>query len=141
RLLRRCRTAARPGYAGVKAWRRRCVGGDCRRRQGVATRICDDIEGRLAAAGLALAAEQDGNTLVLSGMVENEEERTTALEIAWANWDGRRVEDYIEVVGVLSRAVGEYDLSEEEAGGFEGADSSADPEVAMEAGDYTSQAT
>src|SRR6185295_2621394 len=91
-------------------------------RIGMTTRIRSDIESLLAQAGFPLVVEQDGNTIVLSGMVENEEERAAALEVAWANWDARLVEDNIEVAGLLSATTAGYQLSESEAGGFDGAD-------------------
>jgi osmotically-inducible protein OsmY len=74
-------------------------------------------------------------------MVGSEEERDAALEIAWSHWQGRRIEDNIEISDVLSGDVGGLDVSEVVAGAFEGSTADAGDERALEAGDFTAQET
>lgn len=101
-----------------------------------------DIELALAQrAGLDVAVEEDGDNIVLTGLVDNDELRQAALDIAWELAPGKNVEDNLEITATLSEQVAEYDLSEVEVGGFEGATADADEEPVLEAGDFTEQDT
>lgn len=60
--------------------------------------LSDDIERRLREqAGLYVAVEEDGGALVLSGLVDTESDRATALDVVREMAPGYRVDDGIEV--------------------------------------------
>ncbi len=90
-------------------------------------------------AGLHVVVEEDESTLVLTGMVESEEERQAVLDIAHAVAGGRFIDDNIEVSSILPEEVEGQRLSEVEVGGFRGAEPQTEAESSIEPGDFTDQ--
>ena len=81
----------------------------------------------LSQAGIVVVAELDGETLVLSGEVESEENRQAALDIATALTEprGLRVDDDIDVMSVAPDQVGR--AAEQVDDAFAYVDPDADP--------------
>ncbi|MGE0135345.1 MAG: BON domain-containing protein [Dehalococcoidia bacterium] len=103
--------------------------------------LSDDIERRLREqAGLYVAVEEDGGALVLSGLVDTESDRATALDVVREMAPGYRVDDGIEVSAGIPEQTTEGRLMEGGAGMF--VDAEADLEMeqeAIEPGDFTDQ--
>ncbi|MGE5595406.1 MAG: BON domain-containing protein [Hyphomicrobiales bacterium] len=113
-----------------------------------------DIERRLAETGLdGLWVEELEGRLLVSGMVQTDDERDRALAIARENVSsGTAVEDNIEVSGVVPATIEQVqdsaedagldirdrDLSEVESGAFEGATEGYEAQ-ALEPGDFQSR--
>ncbi|MCK9519570.1 MAG: BON domain-containing protein [Dehalococcoidia bacterium] len=106
------------------------------------------IERQLAEAELeGLIVEEFDDHVVVSGIVENEEERERALEVARDVAGDRRVDDSIDISGVMPATIDEIELlggfdrtidrelSEVDTNTFEGATVGYEEEV-LEAGDY-----
>lgn len=100
------------------------------------------IERRLARdAGLELIVEEDGESVVISGMVDSTELKQAALEIAVEEARGRLVDDGIEIADGLAMEFGSAELSETEVGMFEGAAPGLSEDEALTPGDFTDQKT
>jgi len=114
-----------------------------------------DIERILAAAALpGLAVEETGDGVMLTGIVTTEDEHQRALSVV--NDAGVKVEDNIEVLGVMPATIDELqendqvrmdvrdrdlesdDVSEAETDMFEGATEGFE-EVSLEAGDFSGE--
>jgi len=107
-----------------------------------------DIERQLAEAELeGLVVEELDDRIVVSGIVESEEERDRALNVAMRVAGERRVEDNLEILGVLPATIHQIqerepadplidrDLSEVETSMFEGAMEGFEA-TRLEAGDF-----
>ena len=84
----------------------------------------------LEEAGIFVAAELDGDTLVLSGEVDSVENRQAALDVARALAEprGLRVEDALEVIEISpDKAFVGRDVAEDVGGGLAYADPDANP--------------
>jgi osmotically-inducible protein OsmY len=66
------------------------------------------IEQQLAQAGLQVAVESSDGTLTLSGIVETEESRQAALDIARAIAPDARIDDDIEVESILPTEIDDF---------------------------------
>src|SRR5690349_512275 len=98
------------------------------------------IEEEIAnAAGLSVLAEDDGNAIVLTGILESEVERATIYEIAGAVAPDREFIDNLEVSSVLPSELGELDLSEASVGNFPAAQEGVMDDEGLEPGDFTDQ--
>ena len=102
----------------------------------VTRRIEQELE---AVAGIQVAAEDDGNAIVLTGMVESEMEHSTVYEIAGAIAPDREFIDNIEIATVLPAEIGELELSEAAAGDFPAAEQGTQDDESLEPGDFTDQ--
>jgi osmotically-inducible protein OsmY len=91
-------------------------------------------------SGINAIVEQDGESFVISGLVETEGEHQAVLDAA-RDAVGNEVElvDDIEVATVLPEVIDDMDLSVGEAGGFPGAAEGTEDDEALEAGDFTDQ--
>ncbi len=91
------------------------------------------LDATLSEAGIAVGAELDGDTLVLSGEVESEENRQAALDVARALGEprGLRVDDALSVIDVAPDSPFLGDLSADTLGGgnFAYADPDANPDA------------
>lgn len=107
------------------------------------TSLSERVERKIARAiETDLLVEDDGRTLVVSGMVDTPEARASALEIAKAEAGSRDVDDAIEVTTVLPSETAGAELSTVEAGDLRGAEPGlADTGEAIEAGDFTDRST
>lgn len=107
-----------------------------------------DIEQQLEEAELmGLVVEEFEDRIVISGIVENEEEHNRAIEVATSAAGNRQVEDNIEVLGVMPAEIREIkdreiadplldrDLSEVDIAMFEGATEGYEA-TRLEAGDF-----
>ena len=92
-----------------------------------------------AVAGIQVVAEEDGNTIVLTGMVESEMEHSTIYDIARAIAPGRDFVDNIEIATVLPSEIGQLELSEAGAGDFPTATQGTQDDESLEPGDFTDQ--
>ena len=107
-----------------------------------ATPLAIEVEQRLhESAELHIAVEEDEGKLVLTGLVADERERATALEVVQEVAPGVTVEDNLEVAGALPEGMSGTLGSPvaPAAGEFETTDSSTDRESALEPGDFTAQ--
>jgi hypothetical protein len=84
-------------------------------------------------------AEEEGDSITLSGLIESEMERRTALEIAAALAGGKRIIDNLEIASVLPEEIGEMSLSEASAGDFTAATTATSDTEALEPGDFSDQ--
>jgi osmotically-inducible protein OsmY len=104
------------------------------------SQVTEAVERRLADdAGLYLAVEEDGGTLVLSGLVGSENQRRSALDIVAAVAPGRPVQDNMELEVVAPEQLDDLNVSETEVGGFRGAEPGIEDDEAIEAGDFGDQ--
>jgi osmotically-inducible protein OsmY len=95
------------------------------------------IESALAdVAGLYLAVERDGDSLVVSGIVETEAERSTALDIVASFAGGIPIDDNIDVEGALPERLGSLHLAAGDVAGFIGARSGLEEHASIEPGDF-----
>jgi osmotically-inducible protein OsmY len=102
--------------------------------------LTNSIEREIAAvADLAILVEESDGALVLTGMVRSDGERQAAIDIAVSMADGLRIEDNIEASGAMPGEVGDYTISESEAGSFAGAREGLSQSGGLEAGDFTDQ--
>ncbi len=100
------------------------------------------IERRLVRdAGLRLTVEEDGESVVISGMVDSTELKRAALEIAVEEVSGRSINDGIEIADTLPMEFGAAEFSEVEVGMFEGAAPGLSEDEALTPGDFTDQKT
>src|SRR5688572_6409615 len=90
-------------------------------------------------AGVNAAVEERESTLILTGMIQSEEERQAALDIVTNLAPDKDVEDNLEVLAVLPEQLGDFRLSEVDAGGFPGAGPQTGDDEALEPGDFTDQ--
>ncbi len=92
-------------------------------------------------AGLYLAVEEDGDALVLTGMIASENQRLAALDIAESVAPGRSVQDNMEVDTVQPQNIGGANVSEAEVAGFPGAEPDTEENDSLEPGDFMDQRT
>jgi osmotically-inducible protein OsmY len=104
------------------------------------SQLSETLERQLADdAGLYLAVEEDEGTVVLSGMIESENQRLAALDIAAEVAPGRPIQDNMEIDTVEPARVGGLDVSETEVGEFAGAAPDTEEAGGLEPGDFTDQ--
>ncbi len=105
--------------------------------------LAAEIERRLEAEEIHVLVEEDGETLVISGMVGSEEEKRLALETAEAVAPGRPIEDNLETSDTMPSTLTDRHmrLAAEDAGMIEGADADLSEGGALEPGDFQSQET
>lgn len=102
--------------------------------------VTRQIEQELAdAAGIQVFAEEDGDTIVLTGMIESEMERTTVYDVARAVAPNRDFVDNLEIATVLPSEIGDLDISEAGAADFPTATQGTMDDEALEPGDFTDQ--
>ncbi len=100
------------------------------------------VEEALTAAGIHLAVEETGDTLVLSGMVDTEADREAAMDIAAeVAGDGTSIDEDVTVSGAVGKEMRELTLTESEVEGFEGADPGLEEDERALPGDFTDQST
>lgn len=100
------------------------------------------IERELEDAGLLVVVEDTDEELVVTGMVDSEEERQAIRDIVReAVGDTRRVNDNIEVAGALPEATPIGDPSDVEVAGFDGAEPGLEDSESLLPGDFTDQLT
>jgi len=93
-----------------------------------------------AESGINAMVEQDGESFVISGLVQTEGEREAVLEAALdAVNDAARLVDNIEVMSVLAENLDGMDVSTAEAGDFPTATEGTEDDEAIEAGDFMDQ--
>jgi osmotically-inducible protein OsmY len=101
--------------------------------------LSSQIERRLEdTADIHVAVEEYEDTLTVSGIVTTEDERDLALSIASDLADGRRVEDNIEVGGVMPEQIGNLTITEMDIPEMPGATAGYD-EATLEPGDFQEQ--
>jgi osmotically-inducible protein OsmY len=106
------------------------------------TTISEEVRRQLAdEAGLALAVEDDGETLTLTGLVGTDIERETAMEIAGEFAPDRRIDDNLEVSSLMPTTVEGLHVSASDQGMFDGAEDDYSAEESLEAGDFSDQHT
>lgn len=103
--------------------------------------LTDELEQRIEdATGLYITVEDDGEKLVLSGMVSNVGERNAAWETASRLAEGRIIDDNIEVSGELPS---QYQVEDLESAGAVGQETWGEdnrgPIESIEPGDFTDQ--
>src|SRR6476620_6555954 len=100
-----------------------------------------EIEHRLAEqADLYIAVEEDGNRLVLSGLIATEDERATALDIVSEAAPNYEIEDNLDVSVGIPEETSIGRLEEGGAGMFPDAEADLEEEdEAIEPGDFTDQ--
>lgn len=105
--------------------------------------LAAEIERRLEAEEIHVLVEEEGETLVISGLVGSEEEKRLALETAGALAPGHPIEDNIETSDAMpsSLAGGRMEVAPEDVGAIEGADADLSQHGALEPGDFQSQET
>ncbi|HKS92140.1 MAG TPA: BON domain-containing protein [Tepidiformaceae bacterium] len=102
--------------------------------------LTDTLEAQLANdAGLYLAVEEDGDSVVLSGMITSENQRLAALDIAGSVAPGRPVVDNMEIDTLLPQRAGDVDISETEVAGFAGSAPDTEENESLEPGDFMDQ--
>ena len=105
--------------------------------------LTDEIERRLEEdADLHIAVEEDAGKLVLTGLIESEQERATALDIVSEVAPGYEVEDNLDMTVGIPELSAERTGQEAGVGMFPDAEASLDEErEAIEPGDFTDQPT
>lgn len=100
-----------------------------------------DLEARIEAeSGINTIVEQDGDNLVLSGLVGTENERQAVLEVARSLVDDEsHLVDNLDVTMVLPEVLDGMEVSTADAGDFPTAEPDTEDEEAIEPGDFTDQ--
>ncbi|HRC62273.1 MAG TPA: BON domain-containing protein [Dehalococcoidia bacterium] len=103
--------------------------------------LSEDIERRLREqAGLYVIVEEQDGALVLSGLVDTEDDRAAALDVVGEMAPGYEVDDDIEVSAGIPEQTTAGRLMEGGAGMFADAEADLDMEAeAIEPGDFTDQ--
>ena len=98
------------------------------------------IERELEDAGLAVVVEDTADELVVTGIVDSEEERQAVLDIVRKGAGAtREVSDNVEVAGALPEETSIGTLSESEIAGFDGAEPGLEDFESLMPGDFTDQ--
>ncbi len=104
------------------------------------TQLSDRIGDELARqAGVYAAVEERDGAIVLSGIIESEEQRQAAFDIVNAIAPDMTVVDDFELDTVLPEEMDDLDLSESDAGQEMGATPGTGDNEALEPGDFTDQ--
>lgn len=104
--------------------------------------LTETIEKRVARdADVDVIAEEDGDTIVLSGFVDSDKLKRDVIEIASSIARGKRINDNIEINEVMPAEIGTAELSEVQIGLFEGSEPGLEDEDSLSAGDFTDQDT
>ena len=90
-------------------------------------------------AGVYAAVEETATEVVLSGLINSEEQRQAAIDIVSSLAPLKRIVDNLEVVDIMPEAFGSTPVSNGPAGGFDGDTSEADESESLEAGDFSDQ--
>ena len=90
-------------------------------------------------AGVYAAVEETATEVVLSGLINSEEQRQAAIDIVSALAPLKRIVDNLEVGDIMPEAFGSTPVSNGPAGGFDGDTSEADESESLEAGDFSDQ--
>ena len=90
-------------------------------------------------AGVYAAVEETATEVVLSGLINSEEQRQAAIDIVSALAPLKRIVDNLEVVDIMPEAFGSTTVSNGPAGSFDGDTSEADESESLEAGDFSDQ--
>ena len=85
------------------------------------------------------AIEIDGDTLVVTGIIDSAEERQAILDVLEELQPAIRVIDNLAIGGVMPEEIGDLALSETEAAGFAGAQPGLRDGESLEPGDFTDQ--
>ncbi|MEI7925497.1 MAG: BON domain-containing protein [Chloroflexota bacterium] len=103
--------------------------------------LSERLERELEAAGLFVVVEDTDTTIVLTGLVDTEEEREAIRDIVVGIVGrGRAVDDdNVEIAGALPADTSIGALSEEEVAGFVGATAGLEDTDSLDAGDFTDQ--
>ena len=98
------------------------------------------IERELEEAGLAVVVEDTPEELVVTGIVDSEEERQAVLDIVRkGTGDNSEVSDNVEVAGALPEETSIGNLSETEIAGFDGAEAGLQDFESLMPGDFIDQ--
>ena len=98
------------------------------------------IERELEEAGLAVVVEDTSEELVVTGIVDSEEERQAVLDIVRKGTGGtREVSDNVEVAGALPEETSIGNLSETEIAALDGAEAGLQDFESLMPGDFTDQ--
>jgi len=104
------------------------------------TQLSDQIEDALArGAGIFAAVEERDGALVLSGLIESEEQRRAAFDIVRAIAHDMPVVDNLDLETVLPEQVDGLELSETDVGQEMGAAAGTSDSDAIEPGDFSDQ--
>lgn len=88
---------------------------------------------------VSTAIEVDGDTLVVTGIIDSAEERQAILDVLNDLEPSIRVVDNLAIGGVMPDEIGELNVSETEVGGFAGAQPGLRDDESLEPGDFTDQ--
>lgn len=105
--------------------------------------LAAEIERRLEEEEIHVLIEEDGETLVISGLVGSEEEKRLALETAEAVAPGHPIEDNLATPETMPASLTDEDMevAPEDVGVMEGADADLREGGSLEPGDFQSQET
>jgi osmotically-inducible protein OsmY len=103
------------------------------------TTLSERIEHDLEEIGIHVAVEIDQQTVVLSGLIQSEEERESVAEVLAEVAPDYDVEDNLELDTMLPARIEGHELSEADLGGFVGATQLTEDDEALEPGDFTDQ--
>lgn len=105
--------------------------------------LSERLTAELEDAGLFIVVEDRGDVILLTGLVDSEEERQAALDIVRTEVGGTRsVDDSgVEVTGALPETTPAGALSGAEVHGFDGATPGLEDSEQLDAGDFTDQHT
>lgn len=100
----------------------------------------EELEGIITReSGVHAVVEEAGGEVVLTGMVNTEGERQTALDLARQHLEGETLVDNIEVVAGIPEELPGMDLSVAGAGDFPAVMAEMSDDEAIEAGDFMDQ--
>jgi hypothetical protein len=85
------------------------------------------------------AIEVDGDTIVVTGIIDTDEERQAVLDVLNRLQPEARIVDNLAMGGAMPEEIGDLRLSETEAAGFAGAQPGLYETEALEPGDFTDQ--
>lgn len=85
------------------------------------------------------AIEVDGDAIVVTGIIDTDEEREAILDLLGELEPGARVVDNLAMGAVMPRELGDLRLSETESAGLPGAQPDLSEDESIEPGDFTDQ--
>jgi osmotically-inducible protein OsmY len=105
--------------------------------------LAAEIERRLEEEEIHVLVEEDGGTLVLTGLVSSDEEKQLVIETAEAVAPGHPIEDNLVLAGTMPSTLTDDELTvaPEDAGAIPGASADLREVGAIEPGDFQSQET
>ena len=89
--------------------------------------------------GTAVAVEEDGTTIVVTGMIESDREREAIFDVIATIAPGRCIEDNLELSQAMPQRIGSLEIASADVGAFVGSTAGLEDSGSLEPGDFGDQ--